>query len=168
MKQIISGKEIIGKSVLALVLVAALLGFAACTSAYPAMTPAPAAAAPTLTILFPLDGSTSTLGDVHVLVKVTNFNVVDKQDQANVPGEGHIHFFLDVAAPTTPGQVAIPTSGVWAHVAATTYTFKNLAEGTHIIAVELVNNDHTPLTPPVVAEITIKVGPASHLGPPLT
>jgi hypothetical protein len=42
---------------------------------------------------------------------VSNFNVVDKQGQANVAGEGHLHFYLDVDAPTAPGQPAIPAGG---------------------------------------------------------
>lgn len=112
---------------------------------------------PSVVITTPEDGSTIPAGDVTVSVQVSNFNVVDKQGQANVPNEGHLHYFLDVDAPTTPGQPAIPASGVWAHVADTTYTFGNVAAGTHTISVELVNNDHTPLNPPVVAKVTITV-----------
>jgi outer membrane protein assembly factor BamB len=94
-------------------------------------------------------------GDLPITTEVTNFSVVDKQGQANVPGEGHLHFYLDVDAPTAPGQPAIPSSGVWAHVSDTNYTFKNVAAGSHTISVELVNNDHTPLNPPVVQKITV-------------
>ncbi len=112
---------------------------------------------PTVTIVSPSDGATVPAGDVTVTVQVSNFNVVDKQGQANVPGEGHIHFYLDVPAPTTPGQPAIPPSGVWAHVSGTTYTFTNVAAGMHTITVQLVNNDHTPLIPVITAQITITV-----------
>ena len=103
-------------------------------------------------------------------IQATNFNIVDKQGQANVAREGHVHYFLDVDAPTTPGKPAIPPSGVWAHVATTSYTFTNVAPGTHTISVELVNNDHTPLEPPVVKRITVNVSAPSPTptGAPVT
>jgi plastocyanin len=116
---------------------------------------------PSVVITTPKDGSTIPTGNVTVSIQVSNFNVVDEQGQANASHEGHIHYFLDVDAPTTPGEAAIPTSGTWAHVADTTYTFGNVAAGTHTISVELVNNDHTPLTPPVVAKVTFTVQAAT-------
>ncbi len=121
---------------------------------------------PSLTITSPSDGATLPAGSVTVTAQVNNFNVVDKQGQANVAGEGHLHFYLDVPAPTTPGQPAIPPSGVWAHVSGTTYTFTNVAAGTHTITVQLVNNDHTPLIPVVTAQITITVTAPAVAPPP--
>lgn len=116
---------------------------------------------PTITIVSPSDGATVPAGDVTLTVQVSNFNIVDKQGQANVPGEGHIHFYLDVPAPTTPGQPAIPPNGAWAHVSGTTFTFTNVTPGTHTITVQLINNDHSPLIPIVTAQVTITVtGPA--------
>ena len=119
------------------------------------MTTAMTTTAPTLTITSPANGASLPAGDITVSIQVNNFNVVDKQGQANVAGEGHIHYFLDVDAPTTPGQPAIPPTGTWAHVATTSYTFTNVAAGAHTISVQLVNNDHTPLVPPVVAKISL-------------
>ena len=113
--------------------------------------------APTLTITSPADGASLPAGSITVNIQANNFSVVDKQGQANISGQGHVHYFLDVDAPTTQGQPAIPANGVWTHVAATTYTFVNVAPGTHSISVELVNNDHTPLNPPVVRKISINV-----------
>ncbi len=112
---------------------------------------------PNLVIASPRDGDTLPAGDITVTASVTNFNIVDKQGEANVQREGHLHYYLDVDAPTTAGQPAIPAGGTWAHVASTTYTFTNVAPGMHSISVELVNNDHTPLDPPVVARIMISV-----------
>ena len=117
---------------------------------------------PNLVIATPRDGETLAAGDITVTIQATNFNIVDKQGQTNVAREGHVHYYLDVDAPTTPGQPAIPPSGVWAHVAASSYTFANVAPGTHTISVELVNNDHTPLEPAVVKKITINVSAFSQ------
>lgn len=146
-----------GVRIMALVLVSVLLAFGACTyaPAYPTT-----AAIPGISIVSPSNGANLPAGDVAVTVSVSNFNVVDKQGQANVSGQGHIHFYLDTAAPTAAGIPAIPTSGTWAHVATLTYTFSNVAAGTHTIAVELVNNDHTPVIPPAVDTITVNVAGA--------
>ena len=54
---------------------------------------------PVLSIVSPANGSTVTAADLTVNIKVDNFNVVDKQGQASAPGEGHVHFYLDVPAP---------------------------------------------------------------------
>ena len=105
----------------------------------------------------PANGAVLSSGAITVNVKVTNFNVVDKQGQANVPGEGHIHYYLDVPTPTTPGQQAIPSGGVWAHVSGTSYTFENVPVGLHTFYVQLVNNDHTPLSPNVTDSIQMYV-----------
>ena len=111
---------------------------------------------PAVTIVQPKNGSSQSAGDVTVTVVVSNFNLADKLGQANVAGEGHLHYFLDVAAPTTPGKPAIPPAGsTWAATADTTHTFTNVTPGTHTISVELVNNDHTPLNPPVVSTISV-------------
>ena len=108
-----------------------------------------------IVIATPIDGATLAAGNIAITVQVSNFNVVDKQGLPAVAGEGHVHFYLDVIPPSTPGQPAIPASGVWAHVSGTTYTFTNVAAGTHTIYVQLVNNDHTPLTPNVISSVTI-------------
>lgn len=81
----------------------------------PAATPTPASTpvslpAPTLTITSPAESSTVPAGDIKVTVQVTNFNLVDKLGQANVPG--HIHYLIDATAPTTPGQPAVTPSGI--------------------------------------------------------
>ena len=113
---------------------------------------APAAA------MLPLDKSTISGPDVKVSAMALNFNVVDKQGQPAVAGQGHIHYYMDVDAPTTPGQPAVPPAGsAWVTTANTTYTFKNVAPGQHTFSIELVNNDHTPLVPPVVVKSTVTV-----------
>ena len=62
----------------------------------------------------PADGATVTAGDVTVSAQVFNFNIVDKLGQPAVAGEGHLHFFMDVDAPTTQGQPAVTAQGTYA------------------------------------------------------
>lgn len=133
----------------ALLLTLTLLLLTACTSVSTPPTPTLKILAPSATLYAPRN--------VAVAVQVTNFNVVDKQGQANVAGEGHIHYYLDIDAPTAAGQPEIPPSGTWVHVAATNYTFTNVVAGNRFVSVELVNNDHTPLNPPVVARVNFTV-----------
>jgi plastocyanin len=149
-------------TLLIIFLSAFILAFTGCQSNN--QTTTSPTASPTIKIVSPSGGVIPVPGDVTVTVEVSNFKVVDKQGQSNFPGEGHIHYFMDVDAPTTPGQPAIPASGDWAHVASTSYTFTNVTGGPHKFSVELVNNDHTPLTPPVVATSSVTV--LQEIGPP--
>jgi len=115
-------------------------------------------ASPSIKIIGP-SGPIFAIGDVTLSVDVSNFKIVDKQGQANVKGEGHLHYFMDVAAPTAQGKPAVTEPGTYAHVTDTSYTWHNIGGGSHTFSVELVNNDHTPLNPPVVASVTLLVVP---------
>ena len=64
--------------------------------------------------MMPLDGATVDAGDVTVYAMALNFNLVDKLGQANVSGEGHIHYFMDVDAPTDPSKPAVTAAGTYA------------------------------------------------------
>ncbi len=110
---------------------------------------------PTLTIVTPTEGAMIAGSNVTISVNVANFNLVDKLGQANVPGEGHLHYFMDVDPPTAPGVPAITAVGTYAPTTATSYTWTNVSPGVHMFSVELVNNDHTPLVPPVVAFVNV-------------
>ncbi len=112
---------------------------------------------PQVTITQPLTSQTPPAGDITVSVDVSNFDLVDKLGQSNVAGEGHLHYFLDVTPPTTPGQPAITTPGTYAPTINTSFTWKNITAGQHTFSVELVNNDHTPLQPPVTTSVTVTV-----------
>ena len=96
-------------------------------------------------------------GNITVSVAVSNFRLTDKLGQPVVPGEGHIHYFLDVVPPVVPGQPATTAPGTFVPTVATSHTWNNITPGTHILSVELVNNDHTPLEPPVVASVSVNV-----------
>lgn len=149
--------------ILSLLVVAAIL--VVCAGCASTTTPTP-----TIIILSPQDGTVIPSNSVPVTVQVSNFNVVEKQGQASVAGEGHVHFYLDAGTvPQTPGQPAIPSDPniQWAHVSGTSYTFTGVPPGIHSIAVQLVNNDHTPLIPLVYQVISINVA-SSPTTPPAT
>ncbi len=105
----------------------------------------------------PKDGDTVSAGDVTVSAQVFNFNLVDKLGQAIAAGQGHLHYFMDVDVPTTPGKPAVTAQGTYAAVPTTSYTWHNVAAGKHTFSVELINNDHTPLVPPLFVTSTVNV-----------
>ena len=51
-------------------------------------------------------------------------------------------------------------------VQTTTTTWDNVPAGTHTFGVQLVNNDHTPFSPPITATVTVTIAAAST--PPAT
>jgi plastocyanin len=125
---------------------------------------------PGMVILSPRDNAIVQGSDVNISVQASNFNLVDKLGQTVVQREGHLHYFMDVEAPTAPGQPAVTAAGTYAATATDSYTWKNVAAGTHTFSVELINNDHTPLNPPVVSKITVSVTGAAPAttSPPAT
>jgi len=113
---------------------------------------------PSVSILSPQDSADIPAGDVTITIQANNFNIVEKQGQANVAGEGHVHYYLDLGTvPFTPGKPAIPSDPkvTWAHMAASSYTFRNILPGMHTLSVQLVNNDHTPVVPLVYQSIMV-------------
>ncbi len=77
--------------------------------------------------------------DISVVVQVSNFNLVDKIGQANVPGEGHLIFYLNVQPPTTPGQPAVTAPGAYVASTATSYMWTGLVEGAYTFSIELAD-----------------------------
>ena len=139
-------------------LAGALLFAAACGDGEEGGDGAPSSAAPAVDITAPADGATGPAGDVTVTVEASNFEVVDRLNADPAPGEGHVHFYMDVdQIPTTPGQPAVSAQGTYHASATTSYTWTDVAPGEHTFAVQLVNNNHTPLDPPAVAEVTVTV-----------
>lgn len=117
-------------------------------------------AVPKVIITSPTDGANLPAGDVAVTIQVQNFSIVDKQGQANVAGQGHVHYYLDVSLiPSDPTKPAIPAdaNATWAHVAVSSYTFTNVSPGMHTIAVQLANNDHTPVIPLASSTVMVTV-----------
>jgi hypothetical protein len=94
-------------------------------------------------------------GTVLVTVVVRNFSVVDRIGEQNKPGEGHIVYFKDVIPPTIPGLSVKTQPGTFQISANTSCTWYNVSLDTHTFAIELVNNDNTPLSPPVIDAVDV-------------
>lgn len=104
---------------------------------------------PSITIVSPSAGSEA--GQFEMRVNVFNFDLKPVPTSPGVvAGQGHVHYLVD-------GK---PAEGEYA-TAAKNFTFKGLAAGDHTLRAELVNNDHTALSPPVFAEVTVKATGAS-------
>ena len=112
---------------------------------------------PQVLILSPSVDSTFAAGPVTVKVFVENIELVDKAGQDNVPGEGHLIYYLDVAPPVEMGQTAIPSSGDYVVSTETSYTWPDLSQGEHVLAVQVVNNDNTPIRYPSAVGVNITV-----------
>lgn len=112
---------------------------------------------PSITITSPSDSSTISSGNVTVTVHVDDFSLVNMLGQPSVSGEGHIHYFMDVMVPITPGKPALTAAGTYVPTINTSYTWQNVRPGRHNFSAELVNNDHTPLSPPQYSEINVTV-----------
>ncbi|VVB69289.1 Uncharacterised protein [uncultured archaeon] len=125
---------------------------------YPAWAASGMSGMPQINITEPKDGSEVAAGSVTISVEVMNFILADKLGKANVAGEGHLHWFMDAITPTTPGKNAKAKQGRNAPSSSAlvkSYTWTNVAAGMHNFSVELVANDHTPLSPPTWAEVNV-------------
>jgi hypothetical protein len=116
-----------------------------------------AGGSPSIEITSPSADAMVPPGQVTVQVQVSNFHLVDKLGEQPQPGQGHIHYYLDVTPPTTPGEPAVVANADFAPSSQESHTFDDVQPGPHMLAVELVNNDHTPLQPAVVDSVHITV-----------
>lgn len=92
-------------------------------------------------IIEPTNGATINSTVVTIRVNVTNFRLADiTANPVNRPNEGHIRYYLDDRYQTTVYQIV---------------SFTQVANGTHIVRAELMNNDDTPLSTPVAKIVTI-------------
>ena len=173
-----------------IVLLCCLAFAAACGSDDPGprLTPAPLpTAAPgatglpagdaSITIISPDEGTTFDGELPKVSVRVEGFELADKMGEAAKPGEGHIIFYAwngfgtsDYEVPTALGQPA--NSGGTGYIAVasaeTSYEWRPgfLRPGEQSLVVQLVNNDHTPLDPPVTARVSISISNPPTAVPP--
>jgi hypothetical protein len=108
-------------------------------------------------IISPNEGETLNTGYVEVVVQVANFDLADRIGQTNSPQQGHLNFFLDVDAPNTPFRLAVTEEGSYGVSVSPSYIWPDVLPGAHTLSVELVNNDGTPVMPPVISKIDIFV-----------
>jgi hypothetical protein len=117
--------------------------------------------APNVQIISPANDATVPAGNVAIALQIRDFVVTDKMGQPNLPGQGHIIYYMDADPPMVPGQVATTEQGAYVSTTSVTYTWNNVPPGVHTFAVQLVSNDNTPLGPPppfpAVDKITVTV-----------
>lgn len=122
--------------------------------------PQPAAAqGPTLSVTAPKDGDAIESDTVNITFTTSNIKLVPttipvaeagKHPEVNRPGEGHLHFVLDLQ-PLVVWEKADP------------YTFTNVPAGEHQLMVEVVQNDHSSFSPPVMQHIQFRSGMPKEL-----
>jgi len=110
-----------------------------------------------VTITSPEANASVAVGNVTVEVNVTNFTLVEPTGQANAPGEGHLHYYLDAPVPTNESAPAIPETGGYVVSTNLSHTWENVTAGEHNLSVQLVNNDHTPLIPLMFETVNVIV-----------
>jgi hypothetical protein len=135
-----------------------LMATVACTSTKPAANPP--ASALSLTIVAPASGATVTGPKVKVEADAKNWNLVAAAGSAATPGEGHLHFFIDVPASSVAAGQAIPAGDPkYVHAGAAPLTSRELelSPGQHTITVVAANSAHIALASPVPQSVTFTV-----------
>jgi hypothetical protein len=112
---------------------------------------------PTIKIISPQNNAIVPAGDIPIAVKVDNLILTNELGLANIKSHGHIHYFLDPPRSSYPGTNPALTMGTFYPTPETSYTWKNVAPGTHTLMVYLSNNDHTPVTPLAMDQVAITV-----------
>ncbi|MFW6150969.1 MAG: plastocyanin/azurin family copper-binding protein [Chloroflexota bacterium] len=121
---------------------------------------------PSVEIASPQPGASPETNQVTVEIEVSNFSVVDKLGEEPVAGEGHVHFYMDVEIPTSPGEPAVTGEGTYAVSTENSHTWTDVSPGQHTFSVQLVNNNHSPLEPPVVDSVQVTVEEPAVSPPP--
>jgi hypothetical protein len=107
---------------------------------------------PELTVSSPTDGATVEGGGVTLTFRVAGMTLLPssvplaeagQHPEVNRSGQGHVHLMLDLQ----PVMVVTTQSP---------YTFNGVQPGEHLLMVELVNNDHSSLSPPVVRQVRFR------------
>jgi hypothetical protein len=94
----------------------------------------------------------SACADIDVISNIGNFKVfADKIGQPTVPGEGHFIYYFNVSPPTDLNKPALTGEGTYAITGDSITSWVGVLPGEYKVWVQLVNNDNTPLEPPVLA-----------------
>ncbi len=100
---------------------------------------------PSIKILSPPNNAVVSTGGLQIQVAVAGIEL-DAENYAgyNIPGHGHIHYYVDGVLASGGGATA-----------ATTFNLASLSAGSHLIKAELRNDDHSALTPPVFDQLSV-------------
>jgi hypothetical protein len=110
-----------------------------------------------LLILSPSAESTLNSNTVTVSVYVDNFRLVDGTGRDNHSREGHLIYYKDTVPPLVKGKTSLTQQGSYTSSKEKSFTWNNVEPGPHNFWVQLVNNDNTPLEPPVAVRVPITV-----------
>lgn len=100
---------------------------------------------PSIAITTPGDGSTITATDVDIMLSVQNFNVA-----SGGSGDGYISYTVDAGTPIMKFDT-------------TPIALTSLAQGSHTVTVELLDNMDMPLTPAATASTTFTVSSVTQV-----
>jgi len=111
---------------------------------------------PSLQIKLPEDGAELPPGVVIIAVSVENF-IISARDMGvlNREGEGHLIYYIDEDPPLTQNEPAVTETSIVS--VDLLHLWKPIPEGEHTFAVQLVNNDDTPMDPAVTAKIVLNI-----------
>ena len=110
--------------------------------------------APSIQVVSPAAGSTVS-GDFTVKVQVSDFNVSGPLfGKANLAGYGHWHLNVDS---TTQGMMGMATMLGMSDGDSFQASTEGLSPGKHTFFALLVDDQHAPLNPPVVAQVDLVV-----------
>lgn len=89
---------------------------------------------------------------------VQNFQLNDDAiGKQNVAGQGHFIYYMDVEPPGGTGQQATTAPGTFQATTDGFHFWKSVSAGRHVFTVQLVNNDNTPLDPPVTTQVIVTI-----------
>ncbi len=112
---------------------------------------------PNVVILSPGNGASLGAGGVEVRLFLEHFLVNTDFSSPNKIGEGHIMYYLDAVVPLKYGNPATSAPGTYVASTETSYTWPKVTAGQHTFTAQLVNNDNTPLLPPVAVRVDVNV-----------
>lgn len=112
---------------------------------------------PTLILVTPQEGQTIYGNKVPILIAAENFQIVDyKTYPTNQKGQGHVHIWMDDNKAAKDSAAMVTTD---------TFTYSDVAFGEHTLKAELVNNNHSSLTPPQTTTVMFKTAPVATPSP---
>lgn len=121
----------------------------------PEAASATTAAAPSVTITMPADGSTVDGPNVMVHLETT-VPIVPAGEMTAGTGHHHLYLDADLTSATEPVPT-VPGSIVHMGDASAMYTFENVSPGEHRLIAVVADGVHVPLQPWVVDTITFTV-----------